>query len=163
MINLDDLGQKIIDIGLKCKSYGVRNIAISSILVRKSIRLNRISKVNNILKVLCATNGFNFICNDKIGKEIVWKDGLHLTDDGTVMLADNFTKYVSINLAMDFNVNSIFNNDLLDLQCLQILIYALMTYVISRSLIKVQKMTCAQALKYLQTIFLSSKKLELKT
>ena len=71
MINLNDLGQKIIDIGLKCKSYGVRNIAISSILVRKSIRLNLISKVNNILKVLCATNGFNFICNDKIGKEMV--------------------------------------------------------------------------------------------
>ena len=163
MINLNDLGQKIIDIGLKCKSYGVRNIAISSILVRKSIRLNLISKVNNILKVLCATNGFNFICNDKIGKEIVWKDGLHLTDDGTAMLADNFTKYLSIDLAIDFNVNSIFNNDLLDLQCLQTLIYVLMTYVISRSLNKVQKMTCAQALKHLQTIFLRSKKLELKT
>ena len=30
-INLDDLAQKIIDIGLKCRSYGVCNIAISSI------------------------------------------------------------------------------------------------------------------------------------
>ena len=64
--NLDNLAQQIIDIGLKCRSYGVHNIAISSILVRSSIRLNQvISKVNNILKVLCATNGFNFICNDE--------------------------------------------------------------------------------------------------
>ena len=27
-INLDDLAQRIIDIGLKCRSYGVRNITI---------------------------------------------------------------------------------------------------------------------------------------
>ena len=55
-IKLDELTQRIIDIGLKCRSYGVRNIAMSLILVRSSIRLNQvISKVNNILKVLCAT------------------------------------------------------------------------------------------------------------
>ena len=113
-INLDDLAEKIIDIGLKCRSYGVRNIAISSILVRSSIRLNQIIlKVNNILKVLCATNGLNFICNDEIGREMVWKDGLHLTNDGTAMLADNFTKYLNINLGIDFNVNNNFN-DFLD-------------------------------------------------
>ena len=78
-INLDDLAQKIIDIGLKCRSYRVRYIAISSILVRSNIRLNQvISKANDILKVLCATNGFNFMCNDEIGTKMVWKDGLHL-------------------------------------------------------------------------------------
>ena len=109
-INLDDLAQKIIDIGLKCRSYGVRNIAISSILLRSSIRLNQIIlKVNNILKMLCATNDFNFICDDEIGR----KDGLHLTNDETAMLADNFTKYLNINLGTDFNVNNNFN-DFLD-------------------------------------------------
>ena len=113
-INLDDLAQKIIDIGLKCRSYGVRNIAISSILVRSSIRLNQIIlKFNNILKMLCATNGLYFICNDEIGREMVWKDGLHLTNDGTAILADNFTKYLNINLGIDFNVNNNFN-DFLD-------------------------------------------------
>ena len=114
-INLDDLAQRIIDIGLKCRSYGVHNIAISSILVRSSICLNQIIlKVNNILKVLCATNGLNFICNDEIGREMVSKDGLHLTNDGIAMLADNFTKYLNINLGIDFNVNNNFNNDFLE-------------------------------------------------
>ena len=104
-INLDNL-QKIIDIGLKCRSYDVRNIAIPLILVRGRIRLNQIIlKVNNILKVLCDTNGFNFICNDEIDKEMVWKDGFHLTNDGTIMLVDNFMKYLNINLGIDFNVN----------------------------------------------------------
>ena len=106
--NLDDLEQKIMDIGLNCRSYRVRDIAISSILVKSRIRLNQIIlKGSNILKVLCATNGFNFICNDEIGKEMFWKDGLHLTND-------NFTKYLNINLGIDFNVNNNFNNDFLD-------------------------------------------------
>ena len=114
---LDDLSQRIIDIGLKCKSYEVCNIAISSIMVRSSIRLNQvISKVNNTLKVLYATNGFNFLCNDEIGKEMVWKDRLYLTNDGAAMLADNFTEYLNINMGIDFNPNSNFNKDFLDWQ-----------------------------------------------
>ena len=32
------------------------------------------------------------------------------------MLADNFTKYLNINLGIDFNVNSNFDNDFLDSQ-----------------------------------------------
>ena len=73
------------------------------------------------MKVLCATNSFNFICNDKIGRKMVWKDGLPLTNDGTAdnfavnfMLADNFMKYLNINLSPGFKVNSNFNNDFLD-------------------------------------------------
>ena len=66
--------------------------------------------------MLCATNGLNFICNGEIGREMVWKDGLHLNNDGTAMLADNFTKFLNINLGIDFNVNNNFSNELLDWQ-----------------------------------------------
>ena len=45
---------------------------------------------------------------------MVWNDALHLTNDGTAMLADNFTKYLDINLGINFNVNSNFNSDFLD-------------------------------------------------
>ena len=84
-------------------------------MVRSSIRLNQvISKVNDTLKVLYATNGFNFLCNDEIGKEMVWKDRLYLTNDGAAMLADNFTEYLNINMDIDFNPNSNFNKDFLD-------------------------------------------------
>ena len=66
--------------------------------------------------MLCPTNGFNFISNDKIGREMVWKNGFHLTYDRTAISADNFTKYLNINLSIDFNVNSNFNNNFLDWQ-----------------------------------------------
>ena len=64
--------------------------------------------------MLCATNGFNFIYNNEIDKEMVWKEGLHLTNYRTTMLDDNFTKYLNMNLGIDFNVNNNFNNDFLD-------------------------------------------------
>ena len=65
--------------------------------------------------MLCATNGFSFIYNNEIDREMVWKEGLHLTNYGTTMLDDNFTKYLNMNLGIDFNVNN-FNNDFLDRQ-----------------------------------------------
>ena len=50
-MNIQDLAQRIIDVGLKCKSYGVSRIAISSILTRSSAQLNQvIGKVNDLLK-----------------------------------------------------------------------------------------------------------------
>ena len=63
-MNVQDLAQQIIDIGLECKSYGVSRIAISSILTRSSAQLNQvIGKVSNLLKSLCVTNGFHYISN----------------------------------------------------------------------------------------------------
>ena len=53
-MNVLDLVQGIIDIGLKCKSYGVSRIAISSILTRRSAQLNQVTvKVNDPLKSSC--------------------------------------------------------------------------------------------------------------
>ena len=53
-VDVEDLAQRIIDVGKNCKSYGVNNIAISSILVRKIHEVNEvIKKVNNLLKTLC--------------------------------------------------------------------------------------------------------------
>ena len=76
-------------------SYGVSNIAISSILVRKNHEVNEvIKKVNNLLKTLCLEQGFTFICSSAIAREMLWRDGLHLTNEGTNMLSNNFLQYL---------------------------------------------------------------------
>ena len=42
-----------------------------------------------------------------IDVSMIWKDGLHLTNDGTKMLANNFLKYSkSFQGNIDFNVNN---------------------------------------------------------
>ena len=79
----------------KSKSYGVNNIAISSILVRKNHEFNEvIKKVNNLLKTLCLEQGFTFICNSAIARAMLWRDGLHLTNESTNMLSNNFLQYL---------------------------------------------------------------------
>ena len=94
-VDVEDLAQRIIDVGKKCKSYGVNNIAISSILVRKNYDVNEvIKKVNNLLKTLCLEQGFTFICNSAIAREMLWRDGLHLTNEGKNMLSNNFLQYL---------------------------------------------------------------------
>ena len=94
-VDVDDLAQRIIDIGKKCRSYGVNNIAISSILVRKNHEVNEvIKKVSNLLRTLCLEQGFNFTCNSAIARTMLWRDGLHLTNEGTKMLSNNFLQYL---------------------------------------------------------------------
>ena len=43
---------------------------------------------------------------DMTDVSMIWKDGLHLTNDGTKVLASNFLKYLSFQGNIDFNVNS---------------------------------------------------------
>ena len=86
----------IIKIGLNCKNYGVNDVVISSILVKKNPNLNvLIRRVNSLLCDLCSMNGFGYICNDAITTEYLWKDGIHLQDLGTNILSSNFIKFVN--------------------------------------------------------------------
>ena len=90
------LSPSIIKIGLNCKNYGVNNVVISSILVKKNPNLNAlIQRVNDLLHDLCSMNGFGYICNDAITTEYLWKDGIHLQDLGTNILSSNFITFVN--------------------------------------------------------------------
>ena len=112
--NVEDLAKKIINIGVKCKAYKVSNIAISSILVRSDPNINQVIKQDNrLLKRLCKTNNFYFICSNAIDNTFVWKDGLHLIYDGISKLTDNFLEYLTGFLlpSNDFNADK-FNNNL---------------------------------------------------
>ena len=87
-MNVQDLVQGVIDIGLKCKSYRVSRIAILSILTRSSAQLNQVTgNARDLLKSLCVTNGLHYISNETIDHRTLWKDSIHLTDDGTRILA----------------------------------------------------------------------------
>ena len=83
-VDAEDLAQGIVNIAKKYRSFGVNNIEISSILIRKNESINkRIKKVNEDISRMSAANGFHFICNDMIDASMISKDGLHITNDGT--------------------------------------------------------------------------------
>ena len=93
----------------KCKSYGVNNNTILSILVRKKHDVNEVIKnVNNLLRALCLEHGFTFICNNAIARTVWWHDGLHLTNEGTSMLFNQFLQYLK-NVSLG-NKNRIFTD-----------------------------------------------------
>ena len=95
-VDVNDLANIILQIGLNCRYYGVDSVAISSVLVRDVNNLTKLIRgVNISLKHLCKVYGFDFICNDRIGKDLLWRDDLHLTDGGTSFLVINFLNFLN--------------------------------------------------------------------
>ena len=77
---------------------------ISSIFVKRQFKLTRIIKqVNDHLRDECRSNKFHFISNYNVTNECLWKDGLHLINEGTYMFASNL---------VDFLNGFIFNRDI---------------------------------------------------
>ena len=58
---MTDVAKRIIDIGVMCKSFGVNDISISSVLPRKGILNKIIDEINNLLKNMYEFNSFKFI------------------------------------------------------------------------------------------------------
>ena len=86
----EQIAKDIIDIGLKCKSKGVKDIYISSIMITKVEESNRIAnQVNGFIKLLCIDNNFSYINNSFITKDDL-RDQVHLTDDARYDLVDNY-------------------------------------------------------------------------
>ena len=83
----------IINIGKSCIDLVV---VISSVLPKTNISLTRlIRQVNDSLREQCVLNGFGFISNNNISKTHLWKDGIHLEDLGTNILAGNFVDFLN--------------------------------------------------------------------
>ena len=83
-IDVKDIVNRIINIGKKCLSYGVKEVIILSIFIKKQFKLTRIIRqVNDLLCDECKRNNFQFVSNDDITREVLWRDGLHLNNDGT--------------------------------------------------------------------------------
>ena len=97
-VNAEELTHRIINIGLKCRSYGLSNIAVFSILKRSIFNINQvIYQVNNILKRLCRINDFSYICNDLVNDNYLWKDGFHPANEGSSPLTNYFINYLNGN------------------------------------------------------------------
>ena len=95
-INTEKLTGDIINIGKSCIDLGVKEVVISSILPKKNIAFTRLMRqVNDSLREQCVLNGFGFISNDNISRTHLWKDGIHLEDLGTNILAGNFADFVN--------------------------------------------------------------------
>ena len=53
---------------------------------------------------------FSLHINEMIDHRMLWQDGIHLTDDGTKILATNVLNHLNINLENAINFNVDFHN-----------------------------------------------------
>ena len=51
--------------------------------------------MNDSLREQCVLNGFDFISNDNISRRHLWKDGIHLEDLVTNIIAGNFENFLN--------------------------------------------------------------------
>ena len=63
----------------------------------------KIKETNDFLKDGCTREGFEYICNDNIGKNMLWDDGVHLLEEGRAVLVDNIV--VCINKVFSGHTN----------------------------------------------------------
>ena len=95
-IDVKDIVNRIINTGKKCLSYGVKEVIISSIFIKKPFKLTRIIRqVNDLSRDECKRNNFQFISNDYITREVLWRDGLHLNNDGKCIFASNLADFLN--------------------------------------------------------------------
>ena len=85
------VANEIIDIGLACKKNGASRVIISGVITRKPKFLqDRCRDVNEVLASLCEISKFTYIDNKDITLDYLLKDGVHLNDEGSVLLAQNY-------------------------------------------------------------------------
>ena len=95
-INTEKPAGDIISISKSCIDFSLKEVVISSILPKRNIVVTRlIRQVKDNLREQCVLNGFGFISNDNISRTRLWKDGIHLEDLGTKLLAGNFVDFLN--------------------------------------------------------------------
>ena len=95
-LNVKGVFQGIIDIGLCCRECGVKDVIISSHLVKRNFHLIKIIRqINELLSEYCVSSNFHSLGNDNISRQNLWKNGIHLSNVGNNIFAENFISYMN--------------------------------------------------------------------
>ena len=69
-------------INAKCKSYGTKHVLLSGLFYNSKIKENLLVDINRMIKELCMSDGYEYIDNDNIPRDMLYKDGFYLLDKG---------------------------------------------------------------------------------
>ena len=95
-VNMNELADNIISLAMICRDFGAPDVVILEVLPKKCIAVTAIiRKVNNRMRELCKNNKFYFTSHQHITRDFLYHDGVHLTDPGTEILADNIVVYTN--------------------------------------------------------------------
>ena len=69
-------------ISTKCRSYGIKYVFVSGLLYTSKIKENLLADINRMIKELCMSDGYEYIDNDNIPRDMLYNDALHILDKG---------------------------------------------------------------------------------
>lgn len=93
---MENIAEEIIKLGNICKQYCVNCRIISSIFTKTNLSLTKlIRKLYERLNILCKDSNFHYLLNDNITRNYLVEDGIHLNDNGTHILAENFVDFIN--------------------------------------------------------------------
>ena len=94
-LNVNDVVQRITNTGSYCKECGVKDVIISSILVKRNFHLTRIIRqIKDLFKEHYVSNNFHCLTNDNLSGQNLW-NCIHLNNVGNNILLENFTPYLN--------------------------------------------------------------------
>ena len=76
-------------ISAKCKSCGVKHVFVSGLMYTSKKKKKLLVGINRMIKELCMSD-YEYIDNENIPRDMLYKDSLHLLDKGKYFLSRNF-------------------------------------------------------------------------
>ena len=94
--NVNELADNIISLTKTFRDFGVPDVVISEVLPKKKIAVTAIiRKVNDRVRESCKNKKFHFISHHHITRDFLYHDGVHLTDLGIEISADNIVDHIN--------------------------------------------------------------------
>ena len=87
--SIDGLLQNIKNLSLKCKKFGVKNMFISGLVYTTRINIAILEKIHVMIQNFRQEYGWFYVGNTNIQGKHLYKDGLHLMEEGKIILARN--------------------------------------------------------------------------
>ena len=79
----------------KCRNYGVKKIFISSLVFSTKVSLSLLKQIHKKLVEMSGFLDFEYLDNRNIRGFCLYKEGLHLLEEGEKFLANNFLFYLN--------------------------------------------------------------------
>ena len=102
--NVNEVADEIKNMAVKCRSYNVKQVALSGVVYSTKVNERLIEELNRQIKEFCIANGFTYICNENIKEDSLWVDGIHLNNSGKNILSKNFLNFLNHFLYQEQNL-----------------------------------------------------------
>ena len=79
----------------KCRIYGVKKIFISSVVFSTKVSLSMLNQIHKKLVEMSGFLDFEYLDNRNIRGFCLYKEGLHLLEEGKKFLGNNFLFYLN--------------------------------------------------------------------